>query len=175
MLLSPYRIRRAQETDVPLLPPLEREAVGLFQGMREELGLGPVVQVTSTHTLRAAAKEGRLWVAVAGDDRPVGFALIFEIDNNIHMHQLNVLPAHGRRGLGTALANEVCAWARASGYPAVTLSTFRDIPWNAPLWARCGFEVVPSEGLSPGLVQVVEAERARGMRMELRVIMRREL
>jgi 4-diphosphocytidyl-2-C-methyl-D-erythritol kinase len=42
----------------------------------------------------------------------------------VHVEEMDVLPAHGRRGLGSRLLAWVCAWARAQGYAAVTLSTF---------------------------------------------------
>jgi hypothetical protein len=39
-----------------------------------------------------------------------------------------------------------------AGYPAVTLRTFRDVPWNGPFYLRRGFAVVDSAALSPGHV-----------------------
>ena len=52
-------------------------------------------------------------------------------------------------------------WARASGLAAVTLTTFRDVPWNAPFYRRVGFEVVDDP--TPGLAAVRAAERAEGL------------
>ena len=82
--------------------------------------------------------------------------------------------AHGHRGLGTRLLKTVCQWSDERGYPGVTLSTFRDVPWNGPYYARHGFRVLAPEELGPDLQSVVEGERSRGLRMVLRVIMRRE-
>ena len=113
-----------------------------------------------------------LWVATDGEDRPVGFALVFEIDGYAHLDQLNVLPNHTQKGLGKALLRTVCEWARERGYPGVTLSTFRDVPWNGPFYSRHGFRVVQSKELTAGLAQLVERERKRGIRTDLRVIMR---
>jgi GNAT superfamily N-acetyltransferase len=171
MLTSPYKLRRARKKDIPLIRSVEREAVSLFRDMREDLGLGPQVILTPIEMVSAAQESEKLWVAVDGEDRPVGFALVFEVDGLAHFHQLNVHPSHGRKGLGRALMQVVHDWARECGYPGITLSTFRDVPWNAPFFARCGFRVMESEKLSPGLVQLVERERERGMRMDLRVIM----
>ena len=44
--------------------------------------------------------------------------------------------------------------------PAVTLTTFRDVPWNAPFYARLGFRVI--EALSPGLQAIRDHERDIG-------------
>jgi hypothetical protein len=67
----------------------------------------------------------------------------------------------------------VCEWAAAAGYESVSLSTFRDIPWNMPFYARLGFRVVRDSELGPALRGVVEDERRRGLDPSRRVVMRR--
>jgi hypothetical protein len=52
---------------------------------------------------------------------------------------MDVLAEHGRRGIGGRLLETVCTSAREHGYAAVTLSTFRDVPWNDPFCRRHGF------------------------------------
>src|SRR5690606_39828156 len=47
--------------------------------------------------------------------------------------------SHGRRGIGTALVGHVIDVAARGLYPGVTLTTFRDVPFNAPFYARFGF------------------------------------
>ena len=120
-----------------------------------------------------AQREGRLWVALAGDV-PVGFALLEAIEPEAaHLEEIDVHPDHGRRGLGAALIRAVCQWAAANGRGAVTLTTFRDVAWNAPFYARLGFEIVAPAHLSPPLRAVVEDETRRGLDPARRVVMRR--
>jgi len=81
------------------------------------------------------------FVLVAG--RPcVGFAHVLEERGTAHLQQLAVDPAHGRRGLGTALLNACCEEARLRGYSQLSLTTFRDVPYNAPWYARLGFVII---------------------------------
>lgn len=81
------------------------------------------------------------FVLVVG--RPcVGFAHVLLEHGGAHLQQLAVDPAHGRRGLGTALVQACCEQARLRGYDQLTLTTFRDIAFNAPWYARLGFVVV---------------------------------
>ena len=168
-----YSIRLAQPADVPGLPAVELAAASLYAPYVKELGLNPApfAHTNSIEDFRGAQEAGRLWVAADPADRPVGFALLVEIDGFIHLDELDVLPAHGRKGLGSALLAAVCDRARAKGYPGVTLSTFRDVPWNAPFYGRRGFRILPAGELTPGLARLVELERARGLRTDLRVIM----
>jgi hypothetical protein len=55
----------------------------------------------------------------------------------------------------------------------VTLTTFRDVPWNMPFYARLGFEIVPPEQVGPALFAIVEGETRRGLDPARRVVMRR--
>jgi GNAT superfamily N-acetyltransferase len=90
-----------------------------------------------------------------------------------HLEEIDVAPAHGRQGLGTRLVSQVCEWAAANRYASVTLTTFRDVPWNMPFYARLGFDIVSSARLSPALLAVVEDETRRGLDPARRVVMRR--
>jgi predicted N-acetyltransferase YhbS len=90
-----------------------------------------------------------------------------------HLEEIDVHPEHGRRGLGRRLVCAVCRWAAANGYSWVTLSTFRDVPWNMPFYARLGFEEIPPEELSSALLSVIEDETRRGLDPSRRVAMRR--
>jgi hypothetical protein len=66
----------------------------------------------------------------------------------------------------------VCEWATRRGYPEVTLTTFRDVPWNMPFYARLGFELVPTRELSAELVRIVAEEMRCGLDPARRVVMR---
>ncbi|GAA3138287.1 GNAT family N-acetyltransferase [Nonomuraea salmonea] len=61
----------------------------------------------------------------------------------MHLDQLAVRPERMRQGIGGRLVAAVIDHARACGAPGVTLTTFRDVPWNGPWYARHGFSVLP--------------------------------
>jgi GNAT superfamily N-acetyltransferase len=172
-----YHIRLAAQRDVERLPAIELAAARLFLDRLDALELtSEMLQSTNSAADFARAQEaGRLWVAVTAQDEPVGFALLGEIDGSLHLEELDVHPLHGRRGIGSALLKQVCAWAKAADYPGITLSTFRDVPWNAPFYARHGWRVLEPAELTPGLVSLHLIEQGRGLRNGLRVIMRKEL
>jgi predicted N-acetyltransferase YhbS len=104
----------------------------------------------------------------------VGFAHVEILEPTVaHLEEIDVRPEHGRRGLGRRLVRAVCTWAESNGYQAVTLTTFRDVAFNMPFYARLGFEVIPSEELSTALRVVVQDETRRGLDPGRRVTMRR--
>lgn len=165
-----YEIALARAEDLPFLPTIELAAGRLFEGHVPEPVLAESV---SEEVFSEAQRQGRLWVALA-DGAPVGFALVVVVEPTVaHLEELDVHPAHGRRGLGTRLVEAVCSWAAADGYRQVTLVTFRDLPWNMPFYARRGFEVIPDAELSVPLRLLAEHEVRRGLDPARRVFMRR--
>lgn len=168
-----YQIRLAQPGDIPLLPEIERAAGRLFAGL--DLVQDSENDTRPVEELEQAQKAGRLWIATTPNGRPVGFAMAIEVDGVAHLDELDVHPGHGRRGLGTALVETVCEWAKSAGFKAITLSTFADVAWNAPFYARLGFHILPEDELTEGLLRLREIEAGLGLPISKRVMMRRAL
>jgi GNAT superfamily N-acetyltransferase len=165
-----YTIAAARSRDLHLIGAIELAAAGLLKGRAPDTVLN---ETTGERDLRDAQRAGRLWVALASDT-PVGFAHVEVLEPNAaHLEEVDVHPDHGRRGLGKRLVVEVCRWAEEQGYSAVTLTTFRDVPWNMPFYARLGFEEIPTAALTPALKSVVQDEARRGLDPARRVAMRR--
>lgn len=79
------------------------------------------------------------------------------------------------RGFGAALIDRTAAAARARGLDTLYLSTYRDVPWNAPFYVRRGFADV-QRGEWPRAFRVqFMAENSHGHPPWRRTIMRRSL
>jgi GNAT superfamily N-acetyltransferase len=116
----------------------------------------------------------RVLVAVA-EGRVHGLAATLTLDGATHLEQLAVHPDHGRRGIGGALLEAVCADAADAGHDRVTLTTFRDLPWNGPWYEHRGFIAFPRAEWGPDLARQWEAERAAGIMVRPRIAMVRAL
>ena len=164
-----YSIAPARVRDVGALAAIERAAATLLEGHAPRSVLD---ETTEEAEFLEAQRAGRLWVALL-DDVPVGFALVAMIgDGAPHLEEIDVDPRHGRRGLGAALVRAVCAWAAQAGHSAVTLTTFRSLPWNMPFYAQLGFREVPRDRLSPELGALLRDETDRGLDPTRRAVMR---
>jgi ADP-ribose pyrophosphatase YjhB (NUDIX family) len=159
----------ARRDDVAALPAIERAASELFEGWAVAENVAQ--DETSLEELAFAQRAGLLWVARGAYGEPVGFALVELLAGEPHLEEIDVLPSHGRRGAGRALIDAVKAWVRAAGHRSLTLTTFRDIPWNAPWYAQLGFRVLAAEELSPSRRAVVADEASRGLDPATRVVM----
>lgn len=163
-----YRIVSARPVDLGRIAAIELAAATLLRGHAPDSVLN---EVTGMDHLRAAQRDGRLWVALA-DQLTVGFAHVeLREPDSVHLEEVDVHPLHGRRGLGTRLMHAVCEWAGERGYRSVTLTTFRDVPWNMPFYMRLGFEEIPGPLLTPALRFILEDEARRGLAASRRVAM----
>ncbi len=167
-----FSIRHALPADVPRLRAIEDEAGALFSGsglIDEALDVSfPLGELTALVAL------GSVWVACTANDLPVGLAIASLKDGAVYLEEMDVLPMFGRRGLGTRLLEHVCSWARQQGHPAVTLSTFLDVPWNGPFYRKHGFRELAPQEWSPSMHLIRQKETGHGLRVEARVFMRRD-
>ncbi|WP_369125314.1 GNAT family N-acetyltransferase [Cryobacterium sp. GrIS_2_6] len=114
---------------------MEDEADGLFASVFSVSGWQP-----APFGVERSRQPGFILVArAASDSRPVGFAHVIEIPGGDHLQQLSVVPSKTGHGDGRALVEAVKVESWQRGRPRVTLRTFADVPWNAPLYATCGF------------------------------------
>lgn len=162
-------IRRSRVDDLPLLVEIERAAAALFEG--HDVAASVLADSTSIEQFRVAHDQELLWVA-DWDAVPVGFAFVEIVDGCAHLDELDVHPRVGRRGIGSMLVRAVCAWAGGRIPAVLTLTTFRDIPWNEPFYRRLGFEEAPASEIGPELGELLRGEAARGLDPTRRLVMR---
>jgi GNAT superfamily N-acetyltransferase len=164
-----YRITAARPQDVPFLPVIQLGAAGLLAPYAPE----PVLsETTPERRFREALQDGRLWVALTGET-PVGFAHVELLSSGLpHLEEVGVHPSHGRQGVGTRLVTAVCDWADRQRHEQLTLTTFRDAPFNMPFYAKLGFTELPAAERGQELSELVEGEARRGLDPARRVVMR---
>ena len=169
----PISIRPASEDDGDVLRQIERLAGEAFA----DVGLADIAadEPPSIDVLAAYAGAGRSWVAEDEGHEVVGYVLVDVVDGNAHVEQVSVRPDRQGRGVGRALLAQVDRWATERGLGALTLTTFRDVPWNAPLYEHLGFRTLDETEIGPQLAAAVAGEAAHGLDPAERVCMRREL
>jgi len=100
----------------------------------------------------------------------VGFLLAEAHPLSLFIVELSVDLDWQGKGIGRQLIACAAEHARKKGLTSLTLTTFRDVPWNAPFYTRLGFERVTA--LTPELRQKREEEAAHGLAYETRCAMR---
>ena len=150
--------RPTTKNDVACLPAIERAAGQRFRDYPELAWLADSDGISVEQHL-GFAERGLSLLALA-DEQPVGFLLAQEHPLSLFIVELSVHLAWQGQGVGRQLIACAGEHARTLGLTSLTLTTFRDVPWNAPFYARLGFERV--DALTPELRQKREEEAAHG-------------
>ncbi|WP_240782105.1 GNAT family N-acetyltransferase [Qipengyuania sediminis] len=168
--MTRWTLRLARDEDADAMPGVERAAAALFA---DQPGLEALDtdQVWSPEDFRRLIRRGHCLVAhVAG--ALAAFIAAEPFGRELHVWELSVAPQFQRGGVGAGLLRAAMIDARNAGFAALTLTTFRDIAWNAPFYARMGFVEVPDH---PRLAKLLAEETAHGLPPGRRCAMRRPL
>ncbi len=140
-----------------------------------DVGLAEVAadEPMSHEELARYAEASQSWVVTTSADEPVGYVLVEVVDDAAHVAQLSVHPDHQGHSLSRRLLTAVDAWAAGKGLPRITLTTFRHVPWNRPLYEHLGFAVMAEAEIGPQLAALVAHEATSGLDPALRVCMAR--
>ncbi len=155
-------IRPARPDDAVVLPAIERSAAQSFAAIAHLAWLTRH-EVLGIEQHLAFIANGLHWVAVDDGDRPVGFLCASVQEHALHIEELSVARRSQGRGLGRELIMHVQGKAAAAGFRALTLTTFANVPWNAPFYARLGFECVDEHQASDFLRRQLQHEHALGL------------
>ena len=166
------RIRPATDSDVPALPEIERSSGEIF---RKSPGLEWIADdsVQSEQQHRALIADGVAFVAELPDHGIGAFLNGQMMPDALHIWQMSVHRDHQRRGIGRTLIEAAQRFAADRGSAALTLTTFRDVPWNEPYYHRLGFVTLGADDLNSRLKAVLDAEAQAGLPRAQRCAMRK--
>jgi len=159
--------RDARLGEITEIRALERASAQRFVGVMDALAAD---EPTSAEVLAARIEAGGLIVAVEGET-VAGFVMFRPVETNAYVEQLDVLPAFAGQRIGARLLDAVAERAKTSGLAGLSLSTFREVPWNAPYYRRLGFAEVADAALTPGMLAIRVEHLARGLDEAARVFM----
>jgi GNAT superfamily N-acetyltransferase len=166
-------IREARLGDLPRLVEIEDAAETIFPAL--SVDFDPLPGGTCVEELVPYAESGRAFVAADEADTAVAYVLVDVLDGAAHIEQVSVHPDHARQGIGRRLIERTAEWARAHGYRSLILTTYVDVPWNAPYYERLGFRPLAAAEETAGLRAIRARERAIGLDVWPRISMARRL
>jgi GNAT superfamily N-acetyltransferase len=161
-----YQIILARPEHLVALPAIERSAADIFP--EEMISDEARDYVLSPEEFEKALAKKHLWVAITADNQPVGFALVTvnasASGKSGMLAELDVDPAHQQKGLGTAMVQTVINWAREEGFNHLALTTFSNVPWNAPFYEKMGFRRLHESELTVELIAALDCEAKLGLK-----------
>ncbi|WP_262690323.1 GNAT family N-acetyltransferase [Kordiimonas aestuarii] len=162
----------AQAHHAAHLPEVERsagEAFGQVPGL--EWIADDAVMSEAAH--RCAIEAGTVWVAVGADDKVLGFLNAGQQEEILHIWEIAVVAGMQGRGIGTQLLRQAEGHARSLGLVSVTMTTFRDVTFNAPFYRRQGYRELDADALPAHLAEILRNEAAAGLPVSRRCAMQK--
>lgn len=165
-------IRSAEPDEFTKLGEIERSAGELFRahGM-DDVAEGATV---APEFAISFARSGIALVAEA-DGTLAGFSLAASYDRDAHLYEVSVSRDFQGAGIGRKLVETVNGWAKEKGFKAITLSTFSDVPWNAPFYETLGFRKLGHFEWTPAFHVLRAHEEAAGLDVDRRCFMKKDL
>jgi len=163
-------IRQASADDAANLPDIERSAAKTFLSVA---GLEWIARdrVMSAELHQIYIDEGTVWVATT-DNRCIGFVTAARFDDALHIIELSVEDGQQGKGIGRRLLDTARQSATEYGLPALTLTTFRELPFNELFYQKLGYQTLDEFELPERLADILKAEIEEGLPGERRCAMR---
>ncbi|CAL5868749.1 uncharacterized protein PFLUO_LOCUS2976 [Penicillium psychrofluorescens] len=163
-------VRLAKAKDAPLLPAVERSAAQVFLQLPDLAWIAnDRVQTEERHL--ELIEHGAAWVAVNPEDIPIAFLNGKWTDQDLHINEISVQFNYQGKGIGRKMMNAAREWAESHGCLSITLTTFRDVPWNEGFYRSLGFTTLKSSELTMTLNAVMKEEADAGLPIEQRCAM----
>ncbi len=163
-----WTIRSARANELHLLAAIEIDA---FWALHEAGAVACEPTSLPLDVLEQSLAEGLLFVAVDGEDQPFGFLAGIMEDGSVHIAELDVVRRWQKRGVGRRLMEAAIAAAKTQGAAGATLTTDREVAFNAPFYASMGFRNLDDGERPTALTQILENEVAHGADPARRVAM----
>jgi GNAT superfamily N-acetyltransferase len=136
-----HRVRHARAADLRHIAAIEDSGGPLFEQAFGDLTGDALLSPGPSGGERLDAPGFLLVVGPVG--APVGFVHVAVVDGFAHLDQVSVRPEAMRHGYGSALVRAAMDEAWRLGYDRLSLTTYRDVPWNGPFYRSLGFEEEP--------------------------------
>lgn len=163
-------IRSATAEDAADFADIERSAAQAFLSVP---GLGWLADEApmSARQHQIYIDDGAVWLA-STNGRGIGFLTSTICEDALHIIELSVADGHQGQGVGRRLMEEAREYATRKGLPALTLTTFRDLPFNELFYHKLGYRTLDAATLPERLAVILRAEIEKGLPGNRRCAMR---
>lgn len=172
--MNTIAVRKAESEDISNIIEIEQSSGNVFSSMPIEFlcSLPEEMPLHSYEFYEETIELDGLFVAEL-EKKVVGFICIRNINEEltIHISEFAVDYAYQKRRIGFQLINFVIELAKKRR-KSITLTTFSNVPWNAPFYEKLGFVIMNRSELNERLALLLAQEVEVGLPKEHRCAMR---
>jgi GNAT superfamily N-acetyltransferase len=121
------------------------------------------------------AQANHLLIAANRFDQPIGFVGGEYLNGNFHIVEISVAKEFQGKGVGKALMTAMVQQVSREGYKSITLTTYKNLPWNGPWYSRMGFFEVNAQDMGKEYLDILASEAQHGLDLRSRCVMRKIL
>ena len=167
-------VRNTRPEEAYVFPAIEQSAGELFRGLGDLSWIADDGNMSVERHLELI-RAGTSWVASGPRGQLAGFLCAMLLPATLHIVELAVGLETQRQGVGRCLMEHAISWAYSRHLSTITLTTFRDIPWNGPFYSSLGFKVLSAQQIDARLGRILREEAVNGMPRHRRCAMRLDL
>jgi GNAT superfamily N-acetyltransferase len=142
-----------------------------FETLRAAGAVSGEAEASSDQELLVYLEDGLLLGAFDAVGELLGYAGAYMAGTELHIGEMDVDPRFQRRGIGRSLISAFLEEGGRRSLEAVTLTTDRHAPFNAPFYASMGFQLLAGKEIPERLKAILESEAAKGLDPLRRVAM----
>jgi len=172
MAKESINIRIAREDDYKFFKKIEESSFALFKEYGCDLSH---IETSSNNTYSHIEGKHEIYVAHNTHNEIVGFCAVKTVDSNAYIMEISILPEYRKKGLGTKFVEHAIYWAEINNYDYITLTTFRDLPFNGEFYKKLGFVEFTPDTKWRRLIAIRENEKKCGLEVIPRISMQKYL
>lgn len=164
------RFRKLTLSDIEQLIEIEKSASQAFACFSELAWLAecPVMPAEIHADL---INTSYTFAAVDDNDQVVGFLYAKKHEADLYIIEFDVHAGFQQQGIGRKLLQYAIENAKKEKFEKVTLTTFIEVPWNAPFYAKLGFRILSKQCIPPYLQNTLQSEATFGFDTQTRCAM----
>lgn len=152
-------LRNTTLKDIPVIQALEAAAAQRFLSF-PELAVLAHSEVTESQVHQQSISQELAWLVEDATGRILGFCYAQVLADSLYLAEISTHPDARGMGVGRMLVKHTRQMAAQRGLSGVTLTTYRDVPWNAPWYQRQGFIALEPSLLGSELSDIVQHQAA---------------
>ena len=152
-------LRNTTLKDIPVLQALEAVAAQRFLTI-SELAILAHSEVTDSQVHQQSIAQELAWLVEDIRGGVLGFCYAQQLADSLYLAEISTHPDARGMGVGRMLVKHTRQMAAQRGLSGVTLTTYRDVPWNAPWYQRQGFITLEPSLLGSELSDIVQRQAA---------------
>ncbi|MCD2177520.1 GNAT family N-acetyltransferase [Rhizobium sp. C1] len=156
---------------IPDFKRIQEIELAAFETLRSAGAVSGKAEASSDEELFRYLEDNLLLAAFDAGGELLGYAGAYAAGTDLHIGEMDVDPRFQRRGVGRSLISAFLAEGGRRKLRAVTLTTDRFAPFNAPFYASMGFQLLEGSEIPERLKAILDGEVGRGFDPARRVAM----